>query len=109
MSKPTVCVDFDGVLNTYKGWVNEDYLYEPREGAKQFLETLSEDYTVVIFTVRDKKKVNEWLNQYDMPFSIITDRKVGAVAYIDDRGLRFEGSYEKVLYELRNFKTHWQE
>jgi hypothetical protein len=44
-----------------------------------------------------------------MPFSIITNRKVGAVAYIDDRGLRFEGSYEKVLYELRNFKTHWQE
>ena len=109
MTKPNVCIDFDGVLNTYKGWVNENYLYTPREGAKEFLETLNKEYTIIIFTVRDKKKVADWLHDNDMPFSIVTDRKVGAVAYIDDRGLCFEGSYEKVLYELRNFKPYWKE
>lgn len=109
MNKPNVCIDFDGVLNTYKGWVNEDYLYEPREGAKEFLEKVAEEYTIVIFTTRDSKKVADWLHQYDMPFAIVTDRKVPAKVYIDDRAVLFEGSYSKVLYELVNFKTHWED
>jgi len=108
-SKPNVCIDFDGVLNTYKGWVNEDYLYEPRPGAKEFLEKVNKEYNIIIFTTRDAEKVSQWLRENDMPYSIVTNRKVPAKAYIDDRALNSEGSYDKTLYELINFKTHWEE
>ena len=38
----------------------------------------------------------------------MTRVKPGAVAYIDDRSIRFDGNYHKVLYELERFKTHWE-
>lgn len=37
----------------------------------------------------------------------VTNRKVPAVAYIDDRVIRFNGSYKKVISQLKNFKPYW--
>ena len=107
--KSNVCVDFDGVLNNYTGWNGEDDLSTPREGAREFLQTLHEEYTVVIFTARDKDKVKEWLELYDLPFDSVTNIKEGAVAYIDDRAIRFDGDYSKCLSELYSFEPHWVE
>ena len=105
--KSNVCVDFDGVLNNYTGWNGEDDLSTPREGAREFLQNLQEEYTVVIFTARDKDKVKEWLELYDLPFDSVTNIKEGAVAYIDDRAIRFDGDYNKCLSELYSFEPHW--
>ena len=60
-----VCVDFDGVLNNYTGWVSEDELFTIREGAKEFMEKLNRKYDVIIFTVRDVDKVKKWMDDYD--------------------------------------------
>ena len=111
MSRQRICVDFDGVLNTYKGWKGNDELYEPRIGAKEFLEELSVQYYVVILTTRNVEKVWEWLREYGLDFLVdeVTDIKVGAVAYIDDRALKFNGNYLETLIELNNFKTHWED
>lgn len=106
--KLNVCVDFDGVLNDYEGWRGPNYMYSPRPGAREFLLTLQEDYTVIIFSVRDPWRLREWLEYYNMPYDKLASKKVSAVAYIDDRALRFEGNYNKVLYDLKNFKTHWE-
>lgn len=107
-AKPIVCVDFDGVLNTYDGWRGEDELFKPRLYAKAFLDLLSEEYYVVIFTTRNHDKVVEWLDKYDMYYDDVTDIKVGAVAYIDDRAIKFNGLFGETLNELRDFKTHWE-
>ena len=107
--KPMVCVDFDGVLNTYNGWKGVDELYFPRDGSKLFLEELSKKYTVTIFTTRDTVKVRDWMKKYDMYYDNITNVKKGAVCYIDDRGLKFNGNYHETLQELSEFHAWWEE
>lgn len=106
--KPLVCVDFDGVLNDYEGWRGPNYMYSPRPGAKEFLQELQKEYVVAIFSTRPPYNIREWFELYNMPYDKIVTEKVPAVAYIDDRALRFDGNYHKVLYELKNFKTHWE-
>lgn len=108
--KQNICVDFDGVLNNYTGWKGTDELYEPRCGAVEFLERLSKMYNVIIFTTRPKEKVIDWLEEYECSHYIVevTNIKVGAYCYIDDRGLKFNGDYEQTLNELDDFKAHWE-
>ena len=108
--KPNICVDFDGVLNNYKGYRGSDELYEPRIGAREFLEKLSEKYTVIILSARTPAKIYDWLIEYDLISYVasVTRTKEGAVAYIDDRGIRFDGNYNNVLDRLDGFKAHWE-
>lgn len=108
-NKPNICIDFDGVLNTYDGWAGENELYTPFPGAKEFIETLREQYKIIIFTTRNNEKVREWLQEYNIYYDTVTSGKLGAVAYIDDRGIRFNGDYEEVLHKLKNFKAHWEQ
>ena len=109
--KPIVCVDFDGVLNNYTGWKGEHHLYEPRVGAGEFLEMLSSKFVVYVFTTRNRDKVIGWLEKNDLIFFVdeVTDIKVGAVAYIDDRAIQFNGDYQECLDKLINFKAYWEE
>lgn len=107
--KLNVCVDFDGVLNEYKGWKGEAVLYNPRSNAKKFLQELEKDYNIIIFTTRDADNVKEWMDLYEMPYDKITNKKEGAIAYIDDRAIRFNGSYSNCLYDLKCFKTYWED
>ena len=108
--KPPVCLDFDGVLNDYHGY-EKDNLGELRPGAKEFIERLSRDYNVIIFSVRPFPKIVEWLKRHGLDKLVwdVTSSKPAAVAYIDDRAIRFVGDYEKTLNELENFKPYWKE
>ena len=114
----TVAVDFDGVINKYKGWDGENDLSVPQSGVKYFLEELNKEYSVIIFTARDTDKVEEWFKKYELDKYIlhITNMKPRAVAYIDDRAINYDGEdkiemrekEEKVLNKLKEFKT-WRE
>ncbi|WP_323736285.1 hypothetical protein PXD04_10440 [Methanosphaera sp. ISO3-F5] len=110
-NKPIVAVDYDGVLNQYEGWKGENHLPQPIKGVEQFLQKLSEEYNVVIFTCRDNKKVREWLREYELDKYVyaVTITKPQAVAYIDDRSIRYDGSYSEVLDQLSGFQTWWEE
>lgn len=100
----TIGVDFDGVVHAYrKGWHDGTVYDGPVEGAIDALERLvKRGYKIVIFTCRaetpeGKKAVEDWLfrecrwfDEYGPMFSIeVTDKKPKAIAYIDDRGIRF--------------------
>lgn len=104
--KKTACVDFDGVLNTYTHWRGEDDLYEPRPGAREFLEKLGEKFKVVIFSTRRPKAIELWLREHDLWRYVadVTNRKVMAVVYIDDRAVGFNGNYEETLAQVDGFK-----
>lgn len=108
--KPTVCVDFDGVLNNYTHY-DENNCFTPREGAKEFLEKLSKDYRVVILTARRFDKVQRWLKNYGLHKYVfdVTNIKVPATAYIDDRAIEFNGDYEIILKQLESFKPYWKD
>lgn len=103
--KPTICVDFDGVLHSYElGWQDGRIYGTPIEGSEAALELLARTYRVVVFTARDDlEAVNRWLVKYGLAGWIyhVTNRKSGAVAYIDDRAIRFE-SWGQALRDFAN-------
>lgn len=106
MIKKTICVDFDGVLNEHDGY-EEGNLGEPLSGSQDFIKELRRKYKVVILTSRPKEQVNRWLRRNGFPSMKVTNRKVPAVAYIDDRAIQFHGNYKKVISQLKNFKPYW--
>ena len=89
----TICVDFDGVIHKYSKGFQDGEIYDPPiEGAIDALHKLKErGYNVVILTSRNNTipKVKEWVKKYLGPDIEVTNRKLPALAYIDDRAIRF--------------------
>ena len=106
---PTIALDFDGVLNTYTGWKGENELYEPRPGTRQFLEKLSKKYSVKIYSTRDASKIKRWLYNHNLDQYIdeVTNTKPLAIAYVDDRAIRFNGDYNEIMDKIEE-ETHWE-
>ena len=117
----TVAVDFDGVVHAYTlGWHDGTVYDEPVEGSIEALRTLQKDYAVVVFTTRNIIDAGRWLWEkggFDIVVDpgpslvfwneqgslLITNRKLPAVAYIDDRGIRFV-SWDQALGDLRRYE-----
>ena len=98
----TISLDFDGVLNEFKGWTGKYEQYAIKEGAKEFVETLADNFRLVILTARPTKdlpNVVEWLREHDMLqyFASVSNIKEPAIVYIDDRGSRFHGKYDELI------------
>jgi hypothetical protein len=105
----TVAVDFDGVIHAYSmGWGDGTIYDEPVEGAFNALRGLMERHAVYIHTSRDASQVGQWIRERSgIPCEwftdlrhparfwnhqdslLITPLKLPAIAYIDDRGIRF--------------------
>jgi len=109
-NNPTVCVDFDGVLAKYEGFQGEDHYGEPIQGAKEFLEKLNfVGLDFVIFTSHNPEEVKKWFKKYAFPEpKEITNKKIPAPVYIDDRVIKFEGNFSKLLSDLKNFNVYWK-
>jgi len=111
-SRPTVCVDLDGVLNLFDRWVSPEHFHAPRPGAREFLSVLrARGYRVVVLTVRWHEWVSRWLQENGMSDFVdeVTDRKPPAVAYIDDRAVCFRGDFEDTLQAVASFRPFWEE
>jgi hypothetical protein len=112
MTKPTLCIDFDGVIHDYRdGWQNgaitgdvtPDFFNWATEAAKQF--------ELVVYSSRSKdpalaKAMKEWIEvkqrdwedhhpgtaTWDLTFTF-TSEKPAAFLTIDDRAIRFDGDW----------------
>lgn len=105
-------VDLDGVLNEYSGKYNEYDVPKIKKGAKEFLEKLAEDYDIEIFTVRNKIRTIEWLQENEIVHLIkdVTNVKNPyASIIIDDRAIAFDGNFNKALKHSKNFKPYWKD
>ncbi len=91
MQNNIICLDFDGVIHRYSmGWGDGVANDIPMEGAKEAIEKLEKrGYEVVIFSCRSEESIKEWLKKYDFPDIEVAKEKPKALAYIDDRGIRF--------------------
>tara|TARA_R110000851_G_scaffold133481_1_gene268382 strand:- start:13297 stop:14265 length:969 start_codon:yes stop_codon:yes gene_type:complete len=98
-------VDFDGVIHKCSKGYHDGTIYDiPVEGSYDALKKLSEKYTVIMYTCKakpDRGLVNgktgiqlvwEWLEKHEMSkfVSKVTSEKPRAVAYIDDKAIRFK-------------------
>ena len=108
--KRTILIDLDGVLNEYKGNFNKDFIPEMKVGADEFLEKLSQEFEIKIFTTRNKLLTAKWLirNNLDKYVEDITNTKDLAWLYVDDRTVCFEGDYLKTFDNIKNFKPYWK-
>jgi hypothetical protein len=106
-----VCVDFNGVLDSYSGWRGPAHFDPPRPGAREFLESLvARGYEIVVFTTRYADDVWNWLDAFDMRglVSEVTDRKPAAHVFVDDRAVCFRGDFAATLVEIDRFSAHWE-
>lgn len=109
--KKVISIDLDGVLNEYRGDYKENELAPIKDGAYEFLEKLSVDYQIEIYTVRNINLCRKWLEDNNlMPFiSDIRDTKSPFTSvFIDDRALCFEGNFHNTYEKIINFKPYWK-
>ena len=114
MSRRTICLDFDGVLHSYKsGWKGADTVSdEPVPGSQNAVRELIEmGYDVAVFSSRSMSREGRlamihWLEESGFPaFSdsfYVSEAKPAALLYVDDRGYRFDGSWHDLLYSIEN-------
>lgn len=101
-----VCVDFDDTLMDTKNVPLGKRLGPPTPGAVSFMNQLNaQGDTIIILTVRGgepraKKAVEDWLQYFRIPFSAVTNVKVQADAYIDDKAIRYQGNWSEVKIQL---------
>ena len=106
-----VCVDFNGVLDSYSGWRGPAHFDPPRPGAREFLQALgARGYGVVIFTTRYPDDVWRWLDTFGLRGLVqeVTDRKPAAHVFVDDRAVCFRGDFGRTLEEIDTFSAHWE-
>lgn len=113
---PTIAVDFDGVIHRYsKGWHDGTIYDDLMPGACAALKQLMEKHAVFIHTTRSQADVAGWIMErcnicctLGAPLTgfwnergrlLVTGLKLPAVAYIDDRAIRFV-SWGQALAEL---------
>lgn len=126
----TIAIDFDGVIHRYsKGWHDGTVYDGPVEGALPSMEHLLRlGFHLYIHTTRDPYQVVQWFKELTtvvhfvvevvhpnelvdkkfwqgkenshLPVIGVTNQKLPAIAYIDDRGVRFK-SWAQVLNFMR--------
>ena len=107
MTMKTIAIDFDGVIHQYsKGYADGTAYDFPVDGAFNAIKQLMKwGFAVYIFSTRNEQQIQDWfaIHHFGVTTQIIQDqvfwetpdvlgiskRKIPAIAYIDDRGIRF--------------------
>lgn len=105
-----VAFDFDGVIHKYsKGWGDGSIYDEPNPKAIDLIKLLiAMSVPVFILSTRSPKQIAKWWNEHDfgvecelIPDDVffwkdttmigVTNRKLPAQVYVDDRGYKYTG------------------
>ena len=112
--KKTVALDFDGVIYSYEsGWQDEEYYLPdpPVQNARWAINRLRESHRVVIHSTRCKtekgrKTIEEWLKKHDIVVDEISEHKPIAYVYVDDRGLKFDGDWIRIVPDIIGYISY---
>jgi hypothetical protein len=123
MSKPILCLDFDGVIHSYaSGWKGADVIPDPPvDGAFAFICDAFREFKISIFSSRSNQPgglaaMQEWLRRHFLDWASMAKdlhpildeiewptEKPSAFVTIDDRAIQFDGSWPSIE-SLRSFK-----
>lgn len=120
--KPILCLDFDGVIHLYDSpWQGARHIPDqPVGGAMEFIRNAQSEFTIHIYSSRSKsllgrRAMKKWLATHmEENFGpAIAGQCMKAICWpifkppafltIDDRAMRFDGSFPEV-YQLLAFK-----
>lgn len=126
MSKPILCLDFDGVVHKYtSAWIVPEIIPDDAtEGFFEWAESAAQHFTLVIYSSRSKSEkaicaMQLWLYEQrkkwraqggkhtvEAPLSFeFVNEKPAAFLTIDDRAIQFDGDWSKLNPEtLLSFK-----
>jgi hypothetical protein len=109
--KPTVCLDFDGVIHSYRsGWLGETAIPDPPiHRAREGIARLRQSYRVVIHSPRcatreGRQAVRDWLAKHNIEVDEICRTKPPALVYVDDRAVRFLGDWDQAIVDINAFR-----
>ncbi len=125
MTKPILCLDFDGVIHSYSsGWKGAGVIPdEPVPGAAEFIEEASKHFNIAIFSSRSRSLFGRFAMKRYMR-KLLGDRtpadafhsgdflwediqypwfKPSAAVTLDDRAITFSGVWPAIA-ELRSFQ-----
>ena len=108
--KKTILFDLDGVLNTYDGNYDKNYIPPIKDGAFKLIKELSQDYKIVIFTTRNSLIVSKWVIENGLINYVenVTNVKEPAYLIIDDRCINFNGDYNRLKEKIENFEVWYK-
>ena len=122
--KPALCLDFDGVLHSYKsGWHGANQVLDPPvEGAIAFLREAVQHFEVSVYSARSHQlggipAMQRWLEYWIVQHRATDDEdtswmhmiqwptyKPSAFVSLDDRTITFTGVFPPIA-ELKRFKA----
>lgn len=115
-----IAVDFDSTISHCPEWRGPGVFGKPVESAKWALDMFKEmGAMIIVHTCRAETfLVKEYLNKHKIPFDYInysprnakwklSDKKIAADIYIDDKGIEFRGSWMHTYLAVVNFMT-WE-
>lgn len=125
MSKPIICIDFDGVIHSYeRGWQDGLIYGTVVPGFFEWAERAAQHFRLVIYSSRSKTDdgiaaMRAWLHEqrqqwreatapFDFEFAA---EKPAAFLTIDDRAVQFKGAWDDTQLAplvLREFKPWMQ-
>jgi hypothetical protein len=107
----TVCLDFDGVIHSYRsGWKGEASIPDPPiHGVREAIEHLRQRYRVVIHSARSKSEegraaMERWLAKHNIEVDEVCAHKPPAFVYVDDRAIPFAGDWIQTIADINDFR-----
>ena len=101
MTPKVILVDIDGCLTADTAWTSEDCLRaKPRLDVIEKVNELYKENFIVLYTARRDHLIPatlEWCRRNNVHFQAISNLKVGAEIYIDDRCVNVEDFLERGL------------
>lgn len=100
MDTKKLMFDFDNTIHdANKGWCDGLVYGSPTLNSRNGIKLLVEHgFECVILTARtDFEPIIQWLKDNEFPTLRVTNIKEPALAYIDDRGVRYQGNFMDIV------------